>query len=233
MSGADTATNGSGRATVCPLWLAVVAGLVAAAGLISVISAGFALSFDAIRAVACASGIRSDWAWLLPAVVDGARSVGTIAAVVLRRLGNSAVYPWVVVLVNSGISVGCNVMHAGLTAMLALPRPLIMAVSAIPALNLAMSVHLLVSLVEAFAGTLNPSSGEASGCGDESSQVAPSLGSDLQRRAWEWASAQCAREGRYPSGAELGLAFERSSRWGRQVLQAGRKGAFQLTESRQ
>lgn len=52
--------------------LAVLACMIALARLVAVIVAGFALSFDAIRAAARASGIRADWAWLLPAAVDGA-----------------------------------------------------------------------------------------------------------------------------------------------------------------
>jgi Protein of unknown function (DUF2637) len=67
-----------------------LAGLVAGVGLMAaVITAGFALSFDAIRDVGGASDVRGDWAWLLPAAVDGAMSAATVAAVVMRRLDQS------------------------------------------------------------------------------------------------------------------------------------------------
>jgi hypothetical protein len=38
-----------------------------------VVTAGFALSFDAMRAAGRAGRIRQDWAWLLAAAVDSAR----------------------------------------------------------------------------------------------------------------------------------------------------------------
>ncbi|WP_344544217.1 DUF2637 domain-containing protein [Actinomadura fulvescens] len=95
--------------------LAVLAGLVASLGLAAVITAGFTLSFDAIGAVGRACGVRDEIAWLLPAAVDGAMSVGTVTAVVVRRLHRSTAYPWTVV-----------------------------------------SVHLLVTLVDALVDTLEP-----------------------------------------------------------------------------
>ncbi|MEU5946332.1 DUF2637 domain-containing protein [Micromonospora sp. NPDC047465] len=131
----------------------ILAGVVASAGTIAVTVAGFALSYDAIRAVGIASRIRTEWAWLLPVSVDGAMAVGTIAAVVLRRMtGKTAVYPWVVVLIGAAISIACNGLHAipPAGAELVIPERWVrFAVSAIPAVMLALSVHLLVTLVEA------------------------------------------------------------------------------------
>ncbi|WP_422744391.1 DUF2637 domain-containing protein [Micromonospora sp. WMMD754] len=131
----------------------VLAGVVASAGTIAVTVAGFALSYDAIRAVGIASRIRTEWAWLLPVSVDGAMAVATIAAVVLRRLtGKTEWYPWAVVLVGAAISIACNGLHAIPPAGAALvieEREVRFAVSAIPAVMLALSVHLLVTLVEA------------------------------------------------------------------------------------
>lgn len=131
-----------------------LAALIVVVGLVAVISAGFALSFDAIGAVGRASGMRSDLAWLLPAAVDGAMAVGTVTAVVVRRLRRSTVYPWTVVLVNTTISVACNGLHAYEGATMTLPTSIAVAVSAVPAVNLALSVHLLVLLVDALADAL-------------------------------------------------------------------------------
>lgn len=131
----------------------ILAGVVASAGTLAVTVAGFALSYDAIRAVGIASRIRVEWAWLLPVSVDGAMAVATIAAVVLRRMtGRTAWYPWAVVLVGAGISIACNGLHAippaGAKLVIA-ESQVRFAVSAIPAVMLALSVHLLVTLVEA------------------------------------------------------------------------------------
>lgn len=134
--------------------LGVLAGTVAAVGALAVTIAGFALSFDAIRAVGQAAHMRADWAWLLPVSVDGAMAVATVAAVVLHRLtGKTAWYPWTVVLVGAAISVACNGLHAtGKQGQpLELAAEIRFAVSAIPAVMLAMSVHLLVVLIDVAA----------------------------------------------------------------------------------
>lgn len=132
----------------------VLAGVVASVGTLAVTVAGFALSYDAIRAVGIASRIRVEWAWLLPVSVDGAMAVATIAAVVLRHMtGKTAMYPWAVVIVGAAISIACNGLHAipEVGVDLHLREEVRFAVSAIPAVMLALSVHLLVTLVEAVA----------------------------------------------------------------------------------
>jgi hypothetical protein len=131
--------------------LGVLAGLVATAGTLAVAVAGFTLSYDAIRRVGIAAGVRADWAWLLPVSIDGAMAVATVTAVVLRRMDRAAWYPWAVVLAGSGISIACNAVHARMRDAIALDDRTAMAVSAIPALMLALSVHLLVVLVDAAA----------------------------------------------------------------------------------
>jgi hypothetical protein len=130
--------------------LAVLAGLVAAAGTLGVSSAGFILSFVAIRDVATWAHITPRWAWMLPVAVDGAMATATVAAVVLHRLGRPTAYPWTVVLTGAAISIACNALHAWAGGgSIALPRLVAMAVSAVPPALLAMSVHLLVLLVDA------------------------------------------------------------------------------------
>lgn len=133
----------------------ILAGVVASVGTLAVTVAGFALSYDAIRAVGIASRIRVEWAWLLPVSVDGAMAVATIAAVVLRHMtGKTAMYPWAVVIVGAAISIACNGLHAipEVGVSLHLREEVRFAVSAIPAVMLALSVHLLVTLVEAVHG---------------------------------------------------------------------------------
>jgi hypothetical protein len=48
----------------------------------------------------------------LPTAIDGAMSVATVTAVVMRRMGRSTLYPWTVVLVNAAFSVAGNALHA-------------------------------------------------------------------------------------------------------------------------
>lgn len=135
--------------------LGVLAGMVATAGTLSVAVAGFTLSYDAIRKVGIASGVRPDWAWLLPVSIDGAMAVGTVTAVVMNRMGRRAWYPWLVVLAGAGISIACNALHATMRDHIHLDDYTAMAVSAIPAVMLALSVHLLVVLIDSAARALN------------------------------------------------------------------------------
>lgn len=136
--------------------LGVLAGAVATAGTLAVAVAGFTLSYDAIRKVGIASGVRPDWAWLLPVSIDGAMAVATVTAVVLDRMGRKPWYPWGVVVVGAGISIACNAVHAEMREAIKLDDVTAMAVSAIPALMLTLSVHLLVVLVDAAAQALAP-----------------------------------------------------------------------------
>lgn len=129
--------------------LGVMAGVVASVGLLAVAAGGFALSYDAIRSVAAASHIRSDITWMMPGTIDGSMAVATVTAVVMSRLGRSTLYPWCVVVAGALLSILCNAAHAAMGGGLTLPGPAAMAVSAIPAVELALSVHLLVMLVEA------------------------------------------------------------------------------------
>jgi hypothetical protein len=131
--------------------LSVLAGLVAGVGTLAVAVAGFSLSFDAFRSVATAAHIRPELAWLLPVSVDGAMAVAAVVAVVMRHLRNeTARYPWFVVALGAIISIGCNGLHSVGTrgAVLELSPEVRFAVSAIPALMLALSIHLFVMLID-------------------------------------------------------------------------------------
>ncbi len=133
--------------TVWTIALGILAGAIATIGTVSVAVAGFALSYDAIRAVGIAAHIRESWAWLLPVSVDGAMAVATVAAVVLRHAtGRTPRYPWFVVIAGAAISIVCNGLHA--TGTLLDNASVRFAVSSIPPIMLALSIHLLVVLVE-------------------------------------------------------------------------------------
>lgn len=128
---------------------------VATLGTLGVIAAAFALSYDAIANVATASGMNPSLAWLLPVAIDGAMCVAAVVAVLLRLAGRSGWYPWVVTLAGVAVSVACNALHARpvvagvATAPLTLSVTTARAVSAIAAVALAASVHLLITLVMA------------------------------------------------------------------------------------
>ncbi|MBO2461637.1 DUF2637 domain-containing protein [Actinomadura violacea] len=149
---------------VVQLGLGVAAGLVAAFGALAVAVTSFSLSFDAITAVAKAARIRDSRAWMMPVSVDGAILVAAVAAVVMSRLqaGKRVLYPWTVVVIGVVISILCNAAHStGHTdahGAIALDlHPIIRgAISAIPALMLALAVHLVIELLEAFMKLASP-----------------------------------------------------------------------------
>lgn len=147
----------TGRQRFASVALGVLAGIVAGAGVLAVTVAAFALSFDAIRFTAQAAHIRPSLAWLFPVAVDGAMAVAVVAAVVLRRLGRSAVYPWLVVLFGALVSIVANALHAWVEGgAMALPPAWAMTLSAVPPVLLALSVHLLVVLALATLPTEAP-----------------------------------------------------------------------------
>lgn len=128
---------------------------VATAGVAGVICAAFALSFDAIKSVGVASGTTPAIAWLLPVAVDGVMAVAAVVAVLLQLAGRSSWYPWAVTLAGVAVSVACNAAHARpvvsgvATPPLELSPDVARAVSTIPALALALSVHLIIVLAMA------------------------------------------------------------------------------------
>ncbi len=110
----------------------------------------FALSFSALMDVAALAGVERSLAWLLPVCIDGAMVVGTAAWQWKHIMGCSwrgRAYPALIVLVGAGLSVWINALHADLHHAPALGRSTAMVVSALPALFLALSVHLTSDLV--------------------------------------------------------------------------------------
>ncbi|GAA1749332.1 DUF2637 domain-containing protein [Nonomuraea bangladeshensis] len=127
--------------------------VIAVLALVAVVVGAFVLSYDALTAVAKAAHIAESLAWLMSVSVDGAMTVGTMAALVLKMLGKPTRYAWFVVLAGVLISVLCNALHATQSqgGKVILDPWQAGAVSAIPAVALALSLHLLIILIEAIS----------------------------------------------------------------------------------
>ncbi|WP_433519025.1 DUF2637 domain-containing protein [Nonomuraea sp. CA-143628] len=130
---------------------------VAVFALVAVVVGAFVLSYDALTAVAEAAHVAMSLSWLMSVSVDGAMTVGTMAALVLKMLGKTTGYAWFVVLAGVAISVACNALHAtqsqgGKVVLVGWQAG---AVSAIPAVALALSLHLLIILIEAITDAVS------------------------------------------------------------------------------
>lgn len=101
---------GAGGAWINPdskLALRVVVIVTAMLALVS-----FAVSFAGLVAVAEWAAIPGWLAWALPAFVDGAIIVYTIAMLVFRSRGHSTVFAWTALLTFTAVSVAANAAHA-------------------------------------------------------------------------------------------------------------------------
>ncbi|MEV0645523.1 DUF2637 domain-containing protein [Phytomonospora sp. NPDC050363] len=162
------------------------ASLVVTTSILAVVAAAFALSFDATTAVAQAAHMRAELAWLLSIAIDGAMMVGAIAALVMQRIRGShraALYPWSVVGAGALISIACNGLHAigEPGAALELSPDTRFIVSAIPAVMLALTVHLVVELINAVTSKprradTTPDTTDTTPNGPNAAPVAPSNG---------------------------------------------------------
>jgi hypothetical protein len=111
-------------------------------GVVALAMAGFAMSYGALHGLALEEGVPARLAWLWPLVVDGfivVASLSVLHAVLERR---STIYPWVLVLGFSAVSVSFNVVHAA-------PTPVARLVAAVPPLALVLSFELLMRQVHA------------------------------------------------------------------------------------
>lgn len=111
----------------------------------------FTLSFDALRELALAAGLRSELVWIWPLVVDGFMVVSTINAVVLsERVPRVAWYPAIALIVFAMVSIAGNGLHAARHADTdVISVPVAAVVSAIPAVALLIISHLIVVLLMA------------------------------------------------------------------------------------
>jgi hypothetical protein len=106
-------------------------------GVIGLAVAGFAMSYEALHSLAVAQGVSVLLAWLWPLVVDGFIVVASLSVVRAVADGRRAVYPWLLGLAFSGISVAFNVVHAA-------PALVARMVAAIPPAALVLSFELLM-----------------------------------------------------------------------------------------
>jgi len=107
------------------------------------------LSFDALTALALASGIRAEFSWIWAVVVDGFILVATFAAFALKdRGGRSKYYAWTTLGVFVTISILGNAWHAAIAKEgYIMPMGVAVIVTAIPPLALFLAIHLLVIMV--------------------------------------------------------------------------------------
>lgn len=72
----------------------------------------FIISFDALRAVGLACGINGSLAWMFPIIIDGSTLAFTWAAWAFKTRRLSTVYPWLMLVLFSVISLIGNALHA-------------------------------------------------------------------------------------------------------------------------
>jgi hypothetical protein len=111
-------------------------------GVIGLALAGFAMSYDALHALAAQQGVPAPLAWLWPLVVDGFIIVASLSVVRAVADDRHATYPWILVLAFSAISVAFNVVHAAPTLVARL-------VAAVPPAALVLSFELLMRQLRA------------------------------------------------------------------------------------
>lgn len=129
---------------------------------VTVLGAAFRLSFDAISTVGKLAGVEHSIAGLMPITIDVSIIMGT-ASWVWKHVHRPAhgsrgerakavAYPIAVVAAGSLVSIWLNALHAqshraGASAHPVLSEPTAMVVSALPAVFLAVSIHLVADLV--------------------------------------------------------------------------------------
>ncbi len=110
------------------------------AGVCGLAAGSFAMSYEALHALALAQGVPVALAWLWPLVVDGFILVASLSVVHAAARQEPAIYPWVLVASFSSLSVLFNILQAQ-------PTPLARLVAAVPPLALVMSFELLTKQV--------------------------------------------------------------------------------------
>jgi hypothetical protein len=144
----------------------------------------FVLSFDAIKAVAEAAHVSESISWLMPVSVDGAMTVATMAAMSLEVLGKKKLwYPGFVFVACLVISLLCNALHSAKSKTVGVGEaaknvvelePLYAAlVSAIPAIALALTLHLLIMMIQAVGDYLSEGSEDLTGASPKVASEAP------------------------------------------------------------
>jgi hypothetical protein len=114
-----------------------------AAGVLGIGAAAFLLSYDALRSLALASGVRPGLARIWLGVLDGFIVVATLTVVAAKRATRPTWYPWALVVLFSAASVAFNILHALDQALT--PAGWVAAlVFAMPPMALVLATHLLL-----------------------------------------------------------------------------------------
>lgn len=100
----------------------------------------FSLSFTALTELASQNGVSEGQAWMLPLVVDGLVVVATAASSKIK--GWRSIYPWMLLIIGTAISVWGNVVHAETNGFGAIG----MLIAAIPPMVLLAVSHLTILL---------------------------------------------------------------------------------------
>lgn len=82
----------------------------ALAGLLALFA--FIISFDALRTLALACGIRTSLSWMFPLIIDGSVLAFTWATWAFRTRGLATWYPWLMLVAFSAFSIAGNSLHA-------------------------------------------------------------------------------------------------------------------------
>lgn len=116
---------------------------------IGLASGAFILSFDALHALALASAIDENIAWLWPLIIDGFIVTATIAIFALRGRGKgTSRYIWAMLMLFALISVFGNSIHAvNNQNLLGVDLWIASSVSAAPAVALLLASHFLVIMI--------------------------------------------------------------------------------------
>lgn len=143
----DTPEGGDRRSMIALIVVGVL-------GAIAVNIAAFVLSAAAITAVAEAAGISKKIAWVMVGAVDGLMITGTVVFIANKLRRRSVWYPLTVLAAGVLLSIVCNALHskAGGGHVVQLGDKAKMAVSAIPAVSLALSFHLIADMVKEALG---------------------------------------------------------------------------------
>lgn len=123
-----------------------IAVIAAEVGTVFLAGGAFVLSFTALRDLAGRSGVDAELAWLWPLIVDGLIVVATVAVFALA--GTREVwYPWMLLILGTGVSVTANAIHAVMAAEPGVLPLLAASVASVPPLVLVFSTHLTAILI--------------------------------------------------------------------------------------
>lgn len=112
----------------------------------------FLLSFNGLAEAASWANVPAWLAWALPAYVDGAILVYTVAALVFRSRGDDARLEWAALGLFAALSVAANGVHAWTTAPAWLQVALGVTLAALAPVSVLLTTHTIAKLIVAPPG---------------------------------------------------------------------------------